>query len=171
MLFFSHRVCWETVPCGCCCCLLSTSKPWTCSRRSSSREWVTGSGAGFGMCWEQGSPFCLCPQVWSTALALWGPDQPPASPGPQCLEHWEGEPRTGPGEALQVTVQEGSKKEGGVVVTRCCWAGLLHERSKEDESSRLIQLLAEFRAVTLPSWGLVYELAGGSSVFKAKSAH
>ena len=28
-----------------------------------------------------------------------------------CLEHWEGEPRTGPGEALQVTIQEGSKEE------------------------------------------------------------
>lgn len=85
----SHRACLETVPCGCCFCLPSTWMPWTCSPRSSSREWEgAGCSEGTRMCWDGRSPFCPHPQVWRPSLALWGPHQPPASPGPQCLELW-----------------------------------------------------------------------------------
>lgn len=83
------RACLEMVPCGCCCCLLSTWKPWTCSLRSSLREWDWAEcEEATGTYWEWRSLLCLRPQVWRSALALWSPDQPPASPGPQCLEHW-----------------------------------------------------------------------------------
>lgn len=85
----SCRACLETVPCGCCFCLPSTWMPWTCSPRSSSREWEgAGCSEGTSMCWDRRSPFCPHPQVWRPSLALWGPHQPPASPGPQCLEPW-----------------------------------------------------------------------------------
>lgn len=60
---------------------------------------------------NEGHCSILCPQVWRQTLAFWGPDQPPASPGPQHLEHREGYSGSRPGEALQVIVQEEDRVE------------------------------------------------------------
>lgn len=66
--FFS-RACMEMVPCGCCCCPLSTLRPWTCCLHSSSREWDwAGCGEGMGACQKQGSLFLLCPRCGSRLL-------------------------------------------------------------------------------------------------------
>ena len=93
---FFHRVCLEMVPCGCCCCPPSTWKPWTCSLRSSSREWgrvdaVQGLGcAGRGAHCSVFAPRCggrllrfgalisrLLPQV----LNAWSIGRDSLSPG------------------------------------------------------------------------------------------
>lgn len=66
---FPHRVCWETAPCACCCCPLSTLKPWTCSRHSSSREWGREEAArGLGRAGSGGHRSVFTPRCGARLL-------------------------------------------------------------------------------------------------------